>query len=68
MAVQERFIIIGHTDGCVSAWYLKNGAKRCLKELFPQPVAAVAGEMSDQGIFYACDDRGNIVTLSNRGE
>ena len=67
MPGEERFILLGHSDGCVSAWYLKNGAKRCLSSVSDQPITAVAGEMADQGIFYACDSKGNIVTLSNRG-
>ena len=33
----------------MSAWYLRNGAKRCLVEVSDQALVAVAGERADQG-------------------
>ena len=65
-----RYIVLGHSDGSVSAWYTKNKAKMMSAKVSEVRIVAVVCEhLADDGdiYIYVGDSSGRIMTLTRKG-
>ena len=70
IGLHERYIVLGHEDGSVSSWYLKNGAKMMSAKVSDDKIVGVGCESQAKDgavIIYVAVTSGSIVTLSQKG-
>jgi len=70
VAMDDRFYLIGQVDGTLAAVYISNGNNVFKKSISKSPITAVACEEkddSDNQIFYAGDEEGNLYTVNKKG-
>ena len=70
IGLHDRYIVLGHEDGTVSSWYLKNGAKMMSVKVSEDKIVGVGCEFhAKDGVvmIFAAVSSGSIVTLSQRG-
>ena len=70
VAMDDRFYLIGQVDGTLAAVYITNGRNVFKTSISSLPIIAVACEEkddSDNQIFYAGDEEGNLYTVDKKG-
>ena len=71
VAMNDRFILIGKTDGFLAAVYSKNGVKAFSVKVTDAKITAVCCEEQAEysnSIFYAGDSEGNLFTVNQKGK